>query len=144
MERLTFSPYIINMYGHCGSSLFVEKVQYEVEEYVIPGDGYIKQKDLDDEKDVNPQNDYTPLEKLQMAIQMAESIAILHGYEGGVIVHDDVQLCQWLRTKDDKLILGDFNRAEIPKYDADEEEYCMYNNGHAYGNVRIVENGCTS
>jgi hypothetical protein len=50
-------------------------------------------------------------------------------------VHDDVQLCQWLRGKDHKLKLGDFNRAEIMDYDPVKKEYCRYNNGRAYGNV---------
>jgi hypothetical protein len=50
-------------------------------------------------------------------------------------VHDDVQLCQWLRTRDGTLKLGDFNRAEIMDYDIEKKEYCRYNNGHAFGNV---------
>ena len=50
-------------------------------------------------------------------------------------VHDDVQLCQWLRTRDGKLKLGDFNRAEVMDFDRGLGEYCMYNNGKGYGNV---------
>lgn len=50
-------------------------------------------------------------------------------------VHDDVQLCQWLRTKQGTLKLGDFNRAEIMDYNIEKNEYCRYNNGKAYGNV---------
>jgi hypothetical protein len=51
----------------------------------------------------------------------------------------DIQLCQWLQTKDGKLKLGDFNRAEIPLFDLQKQEYCTYNNGHAYGNYRSPE-----
>ena len=50
-------------------------------------------------------------------------------------VHDDVQLCQWLRNYDGKLKLGDFNRAEIMDYNEKKKEYCVYNNGACYGNV---------
>ena len=100
------------------------------------GDGYMKQNDLDDKDDVNPQNDYTPIEKLEFGLEMAESLAVLHGYVGGLIVHDDVQLCQWLRTRDGRLVLGDFNRAQIMDWNEEKGEYCMYNNGYAYGNVR--------
>ena len=50
-------------------------------------------------------------------------------------VHDDIQLCQWLRKRDGTLKLGDFNRAEIMDYDEEGGEYCLYNNGHGYGNV---------
>jgi len=50
-------------------------------------------------------------------------------------VHDDVQLCQWLRNADGDFKLGDFNRAEIMDYDEDKREYCVYNNGRGWGNV---------
>ena len=73
----------------------------------------MKQADLNDKYDVQPQNDFTPLEKLQLGLGMAESIAVLYGYEGGVFVHDDVKVCQWLRSRDGKRVLGDFNGAHI-------------------------------
>ena len=50
-------------------------------------------------------------------------------------VHDDVQLCQWLRTRDGRLKLGDFNRAEVMEFDIDKQKYCPYYNGDCYGNV---------
>merc|ERR1740117_2246057 len=84
-------------------------------------------------------NNYTIQEKLNMAIRMAESIADLHGFVDGVIVHDDVQLCQWLQTMDGTLKLGDFNRAEVMEYNYQKKEYCKYNNGDCYGNYRSPE-----
>ncbi len=54
-------------------------------------------------------------------------------------VHDDIQLCQWLRTEDGGLKLGDFNRAEFPSFDTVKQEYCKYNNGQGYGNYRAPE-----
>ncbi|KAI2488633.1 protein kinase [Fragilaria crotonensis] len=101
--------------------------------------GYMKQEDLDDSDDVRPQNDYTPLEKLEFGLAMAESLAVLHSYVGGLIVHDDVQLCQWLRTRDGRLVLGDFNRAQIMDWNEKKGEYCLYNNGYAFGNYRSPE-----
>ena len=38
--------------------------------------------------------------KLEWALQMAESVALLHNHWRGVIVHDDVQPFQWLITDD--------------------------------------------
>lgn len=84
-------------------------------------------------------NDYTVEEKLDMALSMAESLADLHGFRDGVIVHDDVQLCQWLRTKDGRIKLGDFNRAEVMEYDLKKKKYCRYINGGCYGNYRAPE-----
>jgi serine/threonine protein kinase len=99
----------------------------------------MKQEELLDQYDVNPQNDYTVIEKLEIALAMAESLAVLHGFKDGIIVHDDVQLCQWLRTRDNRLVLGDFNRAEVMDWNDEKQEYCMYNNGFAYGNYRSPE-----
>jgi serine/threonine protein kinase len=135
MERLTSSPRILDIFGHCSTSIIVEPMPYEVEEYIVPGKGMAKQEDLDNYDDVKPMNDYTVAEKLQIALDMAESIADLHGFEGGVIVHDDVQLCQWLRNSDDKLKLGDFNRAEVMEWRDTNNTYCTYKNGYVYGNV---------
>lgn len=135
MERLTHSPRIVDVYDHCALSIQVEAIPHEVEEYIVPGSGYIKQKDLHDELDVNPQNDYTATEKLEMALEMAESIADLHGFQDGIIVHDDIQLCQWLRTANGALKLGDFNRAQIMKYNTTSGKYCKYRNALGFGNV---------
>jgi hypothetical protein len=54
-------------------------------------------------------------------------------------VHDDVQLCQWLRLSDGRLKLGDFNRAEIMGFDPETQEYCKYNNGACFGNVSMSQ-----
>jgi hypothetical protein len=92
---------------------------------------------LHDSKDVDLQNQFEVSEKLQLALEMAESIAELHGFKDGVIVHDDVQLCQWLRNDQGKLKLGDFNRARVLQWNDEKQEYCKYNNGKSYGNVRM-------
>jgi len=134
MERLTAYSNIVTSFGHCGTSVLTEAVPHEVEGYVISGTGYRR------EKPVEPQNDLSAREKLSTALAMAESIAVLHGYEHGVIVHNDVQLQQWLRTSDGDLKLGDFNRATIPDWNVKEKRYCKYNTGASFGNVRI---GCT-
>lgn len=54
-------------------------------------------------------------------------------------VHDDVQLCQWLRNPQGKLKLGDFNRAEIPNFNPVTGQYCRWNNGRGNGNYRAPE-----
>ena len=113
MERLSGSPRIVDLYGHCGSSVserskialmyqgllegetnfgmliglyqvIVEAIPFEVEEYIVPN-GYIKQVDLQDADEVKPQNSYNAAEKLGMALEMAESLADLHGFPDGVM-----------------------------------------------------------
>jgi hypothetical protein len=139
MERLSAYRPIVNLYSYCGTSVVTEAVPHEVEAYVIPGSGYrqelVRQQHGDDRLS---ENDFTPTEKLQMALAMAESIAILHGFEDGLIVHDDIQLQQWLRASTGELKLGDFNRASIPDWDEKNQDYCKYSNGAVFGNVRAT------
>lgn len=140
MERLTGSPRIMNIYGHCGFTVTAETIEGELEEVIVPGDGVAKQVDLDKEDDVKPKNNFNVMEKLEIALTMAESIADLHGFRDGMIIHDDIQLCQWLRrTSDGKIVLGDFNRATIPKWNEERQEYCTFKNGYGYGEYRSPE-----
>jgi hypothetical protein len=166
MERMTASPRIVDIYHHCGTAVWVEAINYEVEKVIVPGDGYYDLKinnetmTTEERQEIRnefpmvedimsstgemimvpkPFNDFTAVEKLDIALQMAKSLADMHGYFGGVIVHDDVQLCQWLRTKDGKIKLGDFNRAQIMDYNPTKQQYCKYNNGHGNGNYRAPE-----
>ncbi|KAL3945531.1 MAG: hypothetical protein SGBAC_000355 [Bacillariaceae sp.] len=85
MERMSMSSRIVDMYGHCGTAVQVEAIPYEIEEVIIPGDGFIKAGDLHDEIDVKPQNEFTATEKLEMALEMAESLADLHGFADGLM-----------------------------------------------------------
>ena len=63
-----------------------------------------------------------------------------HGYPGGVIVHGDIQLSQFLYTNDkSKVKLNDFNRAEFMLWDDENGEYCRYTNGRGHGNVSDID-----
>ena len=136
MERLTASPRIVNMYGHCATSVYTESLPGEIEKNAVPH-SHMKQRDVD--KNFGPQNDWSPELKLSLALGFAEALADLHGFKDGVIVHDDVQLCQFLTDKNGNLKLNDFNRAEVMLYDENRGEYCKYINDGAYGNLRSPE-----
>jgi hypothetical protein len=139
MEQLTMYENIVTPYGHCGTSVITEAVPYQVEPYIVPGTGYAKRQQLlrDRQDDVHSKNELSAQEKLKTALEMAESIAVLHGFHHGVIVHNDIQLQQWLRTYNDTLKLGDFNRAMILQWNMKEKRYCKYSSGTAFGNVRL-------
>jgi len=139
MERLTASPRIADIYGHCASSIYSEFLPNEAEEQIIPGEGDGIDPPLNDTRDVDPKNKYDISEKLDLALQMAESIADLHGYQGGVIVHDDIQLAQFLFKKDGSLVLNDFNRGETMLFDEKKGGYCRYTNGKGGGEYRSPE-----
>ena len=141
MERMTYSPRVMNIYGHCGFAVMVEVIPIEFEEVAVFGEGYATNDEIQkrNKDGPRPYNNFTSVEKLNFALEMAESLADLHGFEDGVIVHDDVQMCQWLRRPDGHLVLGDFNRATIMQYDLQRNEYCKFNNGKGFGNYRAPE-----
>jgi serine/threonine protein kinase len=136
-ERLTSSSFIYDIYGFCGVSIVSEFFPHgDMDEAAFYKDGYIKPAKLDDHDDVDPKNDLEPLEKLEISLQMAEGLAVLHGFSGGVIVHDDVQAGQWLYNADKSMVkLNDFNRAEFMLWNDETQEYCRYKNGKGHGNV---------
>jgi len=147
MEKLTGSPRITNIYGYCSTSVSSEFVSQELQDEVVPGEGFtFGRHDFDLKTDSQPRNNFTSNDKLLMALQMAESIADLHGFPGGVIVHDDIQLCQWLNKSNDKdggmttsLVLGDFNRARIMRWNEASREYCKFFGSTAVGDYRSPE-----
>jgi hypothetical protein len=139
-ELTTSSPRTFDIYGFCGIGILSEVFLHgDAEDLIQPGSGYMKTKDLHDEDGVKPRNKLTAQQKLVIALEMAEGLAVLHGYKNGLIVHDDVQLSQYLFNADFSMLkLNDFNRAEFPLWDEKNQEYCRYKNGHGHGNVRYV------
>ena len=141
MERLTSSPRIVNIYGACSTSVAVEPALYDVYDSILPRDYIDPEKDLHDEFDVDPQNNFTAEEKLDIALTMAESLADMHGFEGGMIVHNDVQLSQWLRMPDGGIKLGDFNRAFTLYWEDRYDSYCKFYDGYGAGCVSSFNPG---
>ncbi len=77
--------------------------------------------------------------KMEIYIVFSLSIADIQGFEKGVIVHDDVQLRQWLRTSDGRLVLGDFNRAKILRWNDEDKDYCKFRTGTVFGDVSRID-----
>jgi hypothetical protein len=155
MERLS-SPRIMKIYGHCSTSVGTEFVEKEIEDIIVPRGGYLNSENKNsntynnngndngnnsmenEDKNENlliSQNKLNATEKLNIALEMALSIADLHGFKDGVIVHDDIQLRQWLRASDGRLILGDFNRAIIMRWNDVDKQYCKFRSGTVFGDV---------
>ena len=157
MERLTSSPRIANMYGHCGTTVLTEYLPYEVETAMKPN--YEDEKTYNElvnqthtnsttTTTSNSTNQQTPLypknnipihDKLDFALTMAETLADLHGFKDGVIVHDDIQPAQYLWNPEGYMKLNNFNRAEVMLYDETYGQYCKYKNGWGGGDYRAPE-----
>ena len=105
------------------------------EDVAVPHEGRTTVK-LRDATHLDPRNSLTPTQKLQYALEQTEPLALLHGFPGGVLVHDDLQLPQYLVTSDGHLKLNDFNRAEFMLWNDQDREYCKYKNNPGHGDVR--------
>ena len=91
-ERVSPHPLIVDIYGSCGLAQFDEAMPYGgLQDVAVPGGGR-RNIQLHDKDQLDPRNQLRPSEKLQLALEMFESIALLHNHPGGVIVHDDIQL----------------------------------------------------
>ncbi|CAJ1969152.1 unnamed protein product [Cylindrotheca closterium] len=139
-ERLSANPRTYDIYGYCGYGILSEYFYHgDVEEVAYEDDGWVDE-DLSKTDVFEVHSKLTGKQKLVLALEMAEGIALLHGFSNGVIVHDDVQMSQFLLTKDRTMLkINDFNRAEFMLYDDTEGEYCRYTNGVGHGNWRSPE-----
>jgi hypothetical protein len=142
MEQLTSSPRISDIYGHCGFSIMVEAALYDMDRSIYgkaefqTERGKIKQEILDAHQihDVYTFNNYTAHEKLDLLIQMTESIADTHGLPTGPVVSGDVAVNQWLLAKDGhRLILNDFDSAILLAFNFTSRQYCPYSSGFVGG-----------
>ncbi len=143
MERLTASPRIVDIYGHCAVTVLTEFLPVELDGVAVPFYSKKRQTNIlnrqKESNKVKPLNQLSVTQKLEIALQMAEAIADLHGFKDGVIVHDDIQLTQYLFSGENKIKLNDFNRGESMLYDEQKGAYCRYRNGPGGGDWRAPE-----
>ena len=120
----------------------------DIEQLAAPlGHNYIYELSAEEKADntLIVKNGLSGTDKLKYALEVAESVALLHSFSGGVIVHDDLKPGQILMTADGHAKLNDFNRAEIMLWDEEGQDYCRYRNGEGNGRVRIIcLFGCTN
>lgn len=111
MEQLSASRHIVDSYGHCGTSVLVEPLPVDLTYRIVPKlqgqkrGRFIGFEPIQTDK-VQPINNLTVYEKLDIAITMAESIAVLHGFSGGVIINGDIHPDQYLVSESGKIKLG--------------------------------------
>ena len=145
MEQLSASPRISNIYGHCAFSVVVEAGAHDMEESILPFTpawqskrGYVTAAQLAalsvDDDDAHPLNNFTAPEKLDMVLQMAESMADAHGLPTGPVVSGDVAVDQWLRSLDgQRIVLNDFDSAVFLSFNLTSQQYCKYRSGPVGG-----------
>lgn len=153
MERLTSSPRITTPYGHCAFALVVEPAPGSMADWIVPYHsafqnypGVLPQQTLNyrdndpvdkdggfNNGDVRPLNNLTALEKLNVALALAESLADIHGLDTGPLVLGDVALDQWLVAPDGRIVLNDFDNSVFLGWRMDEERYSSFLGNHVGG-----------
>lgn len=118
----------IDMYCFCATSVMVQRGTRIANKFMPTKTKYMRQSELAklQTDDVHPMNNLTAPEKLAASLQMAQSLAELHGNRLGVFVNNDIQFNQWLLDKDGRLRLNDFNMAHILGYHPQRHEYCPF------------------
>jgi serine/threonine protein kinase len=136
-EKLSSSETIVDNYAFCALSMIGEAMVHgDMEKVAVPKKGRIKQE-LDQRLPLYVWNNLSGEQKLNYALQMAETVALLHGFPQGIIVHNDLQLSQFLLDENNNLKLNDFNRGEIMFWNEKDKEYCNYKNNPGHGDVRM-------
>ena len=116
LERLSASKRVVDIYGACGTSNLVEAMAETITPTIENRDSAYQLP--------------SSLEKIDMAISVAEAIAEMHGFEGGPIFNADLSASQFLIAKDGKTVkLNDFNSAYIPGWNGRENRYCKIERG---------------
>jgi serine/threonine protein kinase len=108
MERLTASPRIINVHGHCGLTVVQEFAGREVSEIA----GELSSRD-----------------KLRLALRIAERVADIHHIDGSetpVMVHNDINPANLVFTDDGRPVLNDFNIAVLLMKHNETGETCPF------------------
>ena len=72
----------------------------DIETMTMSTDSSLDLRKVSGQPELKSFNKIAPAEKLRISIQMAEALCDLHGHKGGVIVHQDVQLSQYLFNED--------------------------------------------
>lgn len=105
MERLTWSPNIVSIYGYCGNTVLTEYIPRGLDALVYH-DGDVKQNDTVATRQ-------TPLGRLRLALSVARGVAAIHTLAGGPIIHADIQTKQFLVDSQGIVKLNDFNRCRF-------------------------------
>lgn len=108
MDMLTASPRVIDIYGFCGMSVMTE----------FAGDSVSLLADK-----------LRPVGKLKLAFMIAQSVAAVHGIDGGdnvTLVHNDINFSNVVIGRNRKPLLNDFNLAVLQMWNRRTKKPCTF------------------
>lgn len=131
MERLTASPYIVDIYGHCGNNGLFEYSNGGDIDHVLFTKYYRE----------NPLQKY---DRLRIAAQIANGIADAHYLDDkgrSTIAHTDITGGQFIFING-VFKLNDFNRARFIRWNPTKNESCGFKVGANRGDVSRNRRSC--
>ena len=142
MERLTSSPHVVDIHGHCGSSVLSEYIPTTLSS-IVETDMFHRKKQPSKLKQPGlPQlTRDTPQGRLALSLQVAYGLYELHnGMGSSPIVHADVTAEQFLVTSDGTIKINDFNRCRFMAHkESNASELCEFIIPSAPGRARSPE-----
>lgn len=115
MERLTASPYVIDLYAFCGMTVVTEFAGRETAQVV---------------------NELNSTERLQLAVNVTQGISDIHSIGGDdpgdgedlrpSLAHNDINLGNLIFSQDNRPLWNDFNIAILLMKDRDTGDTCKF------------------
>jgi hypothetical protein len=130
MERLTSSPNVVSIYGHCGNTVVTEIGAQTLDSVLLSGSGHATH---------NAVSRSTPLGRLLLARDAANGVAALHEVAGGPVIHADITAKQFLVDFEGRIKLNDFNRCRLMPHNNVTNEKCRIRIPSAPGLERSPE-----
>eukprot|EP00522_Entomoneis_paludosa_P015623 CAMPEP_0172449426 /NCGR_PEP_ID=MMETSP1065-20121228/8141_1 /TAXON_ID=265537 /ORGANISM="Amphiprora paludosa, Strain CCMP125" /LENGTH=433 /DNA_ID=CAMNT_0013201101 /DNA_START=371 /DNA_END=1672 /DNA_ORIENTATION=- len=133
-------PLMVDFYGYCSLSLLNEFMDHGVaQDQIIKDKRCEGNTTMSSDHPLVTASDVSPSKKIAYALEMAESLALLHNNPLGVIIHGDIHMSQWLFSPEGRLKLNDFNKADIMMYSDTKQDYCKVRQGIGPGDWRSPE-----
>ena len=129
MERLTSSPYVVDIFGYCGNTILTEYIATTLDD-IIRDESF---------NTTNFPSRQTSQGRLRLALDVAKGVDALHSIPGGPIVHADLQAKQFLVAPDGKVKINDFNRCRFVAHKNTTGEKCLFKVPTAPGKARAPE-----
>ncbi|CAM9888874.1 unnamed protein product [Chrysoparadoxa australica] len=121
-KALLGHPNIVQMHGHCGDTMVTELLPVTLEDHV---------KGLEEDIDIRT--------ILQLMLDMANGLKVLHEMPGGPIAHGDFMPDQVLLDSNGTAKITDFNDARAIREDAVSGNFCRFEWSDSSGNWRTPE-----
>ena len=122
MERLTSSPNVVSIYGHCGNTVLTEMGAQTLESVLLGRDD--SGRDDAAAAAAATVSRSTPMGRLRLARDAANGLAALHEVTGGPVIHADITAKQFLVDFDGTIKLNDFNRCRLMPHNNVTNEKC--------------------